>query len=400
MIVTISRSTPCGSVAAPPSKSFAHRALILGAFSQKSVIKNIAFSNDIKATLSCLRSLGAAISVVDDTVTAGGIDLSSVSDGTTLYCSESGSTLRFLIPVCLLTGREITLFGTEKLMSRPLDEYERLCKEQGFRFEKKKDCLTLCGKLNSGKYCLKADSSTQFITGMMLALSQCSGKSEITVSGEIESLPYIDITVKAMRDFGIDVRRDNNIITLSGGKRPESTGYTVEGDASNAAYLAAFGLLGKVAVSGVRPDTVQGDIVYEKYFEDLKNGVGKFDLKNCPDLAPCMFAACCLFGGAEFTGTRRLKFKESDRVLTMAKELKKFGAKVVVGEDSVRITADSISPPSETLLGHNDHRIVMALSLLCAKFGGVIDGAEAVEKSFPDFFNKISQIGIGVKNDA
>ena len=400
MIAIIKKSIPSGTVSAPPSKSFAHRALILGAFSDKSKIKNLSFSKDVEATLDCLKTLGAETEKGDGFVNIGGLKPEKIGEKISLACGESGSTLRFLIPVCLLTGRKIALCGTEKLLSRPLDEYEKICKDNGFIFEKSKDSVTVCGKIKAGRYSLRSDASSQFVTGLLLALSAIPGRSEISLSGEIESRPYIDITLKTMRDFGIDVLwEDEKTIAICGGK-PENTEYTVEADASNAAYLEAFGLFGDVTVSGIKDDTVQGDIVYKKYFADLSGGKKEFDLKDCPDLAPVMFAACSLFGGARFTGTRRLAFKESDRVASMKEELSKFGAVLCSGEDMVEVFAEKLHAPSEPLFGHNDHRVVMALSLLCAKFGGSISGAEAVSKSFPDFFDKISELGIEVIKDA
>lgn len=400
MDIEIKKNRPKGAVSAPPSKSFAHRSLILGAFSEKSRINNISFSKDIEATLSCLRILGADIEKGDGFVRIGGLSKEKVKDDPVLDCFESGSTLRFLIPVCLLTGRKITLCGTEKLLSRPLDEYKKLCEEKGFLFEKTDKSVTVRGQLKAGKYSLRADASSQFITGMLLALSLESGKSEIDLKGKVESRPYIEMTVKTMRDFGVDVDFEGDKITLIGIGKTKNTDYTVEADASNAAYLEAFGFLGDIKVSGVNEDTVQGDIIYKKYFKELKGGKREFDLKDCPDLAPCLFAACCLFGGAQFSGTRRLKFKESDRAAAMKEELLKFGAELIIEEDRVGIIAGRLSPPGESLNGHNDHRIVMALSLLCAKFGGRIEGAEAVSKSFPDFFGKIEELGIEVKKYA
>ena len=400
MNAEIKKSAPKGVLSAPPSKSFSHRSLILGAFSEKSIIRNLAFSDDINATLSCLQALGAKVKKGENYVLLGGLNLKNIKDGTLLSCRESGSTLRFLIPVCLLTGKKITLCGTEKLLSRPLDEYEKICREKGFLFEKEEKSLTVCGRLTPGEYILKSDLSSQFVTGMLLALSLIDAKSQITLSGETESRPYIDITLKCLRDFHVDACLSGNKITVIGKDKPENTDYTVEADASNAAYLEAFSFLGDVSVSGVSGDTVQGDIIYKDYFSGLRNGKREFNLKDCPDLAPVMFSLSCLFYGAVFYGTKRLALKESDRVSAMEKELKKFGVRFCKDEDSVRIFAENLTPPSEPLDGHNDHRIVMALSLLCAKFGGTVLGAEAVNKSFPDFFERISQIGIGVNKNA
>ena len=399
MKITVKESVPSGRVCAPPSKSFAHRALILGAFSEKSIIKNIAFSDDVSATVSCLERLGAEVKRGEDFVEIGGLRTENIKENTELFCNESGSTLRFLIPICLLSGKKITLAGTKKLISRPLFEYEKICRKSGFLFEKTENSVTVCGNLKIGCYSLNGDVSSQYITGFLLALCLLNGESKLIFNAETQSRPYIDITLDTMRDFGIKVCENRNEITVFGGK-PKSREYIVEGDASNAAYIEAFDFLGDVSVDGLNRKTVQGDIVYKQFFDELKNGKKNFDLKNFPDLAPVMFSACCLAGGGKFIGIKRLRFKESDRLQTMAEELKKFGVTVDYDENSATVNAENISAPEMTLCSHNDHRIVMALTVLAAKFGGEIEGAQAVEKSFPDFFEKCREIGIKITENA
>ncbi len=396
MRISVKKSLPFGTVTAPPSKSFAHRGLICGGFSQKSIIRNISFSEDIKATLSCLENLGADISLGENYAEIKGIDREKIKEGIELYCNESGSTLRFLIPICLLFDKEIILKGTEKLFSRPLDEYRKLCENNNFLFEKGKDCLTIKGCLKAGDYEISSEKSSQFVSGLLTALSLANGKSTVNIVGEIQSKPYIDITVDTINKFGVKIENDGNKYTVYGKNFFENRDFTVEDDCSNAAYLEAFSLLNTdVLIRGAANDSLQGDIVYKKMFCGLKNGERSFNLKNCPDLAPVMFSAACLFGVCEFEGTSRLKFKESDRSRAMQEELNKFGVFVEVSDDKVIINPQNIKTPTEVLSSHNDHRIVMALCLLCAKYGGVIEGAEAVNKSFPDFFEKLKELNIG-----
>ncbi|MCQ2478846.1 MAG: 3-phosphoshikimate 1-carboxyvinyltransferase, partial [Clostridia bacterium] len=172
----------------------------------------------------------------------------------------------------------------------------------------------------------------------------------------------------------------------------------VEGDCSSAAFLDAFNLLGgKVTVNGLNSNTLQGDSIYKKFYSCIKDGVRNFDLSDCPDLSPVMFALCSHIGEFTFTGTKRLKIKESDREECMKQELEKFGAKVEIFENEVKIYGGNLKKPSEILCGHNDHRIVMALSVLCSYYGGKIDGANAVSKGFPDFFEKIKELGVEYK---
>ncbi len=397
MNVTINPSKAFGAVFSPPSKSMAHRALICGAFSQKSVIKNVAFSKDIIATIDCLKSLGAEIVIDKDTVTIGGLDISKIPDNVTLYCNESGSTLRFLLPICMASGKTITLKGEPRLFERPLSVYERILENNVILFEKSSNFIVVKGNLKQRDFEIEGNISSQFITGLMFLFPLISGESKITVTGDFESKSYVDLTLKALEDFGIKVSVCDNVFIVSGNQKFESTHYTVEGDCSNAAFLDAFNYIGgNVQVNGLKSDTLQGDRVYKTIFDGLKNGQKVFDLSDCPDLAPICFALSAVMGGARFTGTRRLVIKESDRANAMKTELKKFGIEVLVEENSVDIFNSGLKKPKEILCGYNDHRIVMSLSILCSITGGTINDAEAVDKSYPDFFQKIRSIGIDV----
>ena len=345
-----------GEITAPPSKSMAHRALIFGAFSEKSVIKNVAFSKDIEATIGCLKSLGAKIDINGNTVTVGGLVIKNIPENAVLDCFESGSTLRFFLPLCMAAGKSVTLKGAKRLFERPLSIYEEIAKEQCISFVKNEDSVTVCGNLKSGEYFVRGDISSQFITGLLIALPLLNENSSITVTGSLESASYIDLTLKAMRDFGIKI--------------------------SN------------VSVLGLDKNTLQGDRVYIDIFNGLKNGKKEFDLSDCPDLAPICFSLASVLGGGVFTGTARLKIKESDRALAMQTELKKFGINVLVQENRVIIENGILKTPNEILCGYNDHRIVMALSVLCSLVGGTVSGAQAVSKSYPSFFEDISNLGL------
>ena len=396
MVVTIKKSKASGFITAPASKSMAHRALICGALSAGCEIGNVEYSNDILATLDCLLGLGASVKRTDNKITLGNLNPFECCE-TTIDCRESGSTLRFMIPLCMLCDKKITLTGSERLFARNLEIYERIAKENGILFEMGKDNLTLCGKLKSGNYKIAGNISSQFISGLLFALPLLDGDSTIEIVGEYESEPYVDMTIKSLNDFGINIEKIGRIYKIQGRQNYLSKDITVEGDYSNAAFLDAFNLLGgSVTVQGLDCESLQGDKIYKQIYEELKNGKKEFELSNCPDLAPVMFAMAALFGGAHFTGTKRLKIKESDRATAMALELNKFGIKVDVGENDVTVFKGEIKEPAEILCGHNDHRIVMALSLLCSITGGSINGAEAVAKSYPSFFEKIQSLGIQI----
>lgn len=396
MNIKIEVSKASGAVAAPPSKSMAHRKLLCAALSKNGSVKNIAYSNDILATLGCIEALGAKVKRGEGKVDISSLDLSDVPENAVLDCYESGSTLRFMIPICLICGKKITLTGAKRLFERPLTVYEDICSAQGILFERNDNSVTVCGRLSSGEYIVPGDISSQFITGLLYALPLACGDSVIKVTGKFESASYIDLTLEALRCSGIEIiKKGGNVFKIKGSQSYKEGCFTVEGDYSNAAFLDAFNLLGgNVTVTGLDDNSLQGDRVYKRMFEALKNGEKHFDLSDCPDLAPVMFAMSALFGGAEFSGTARLKIKESDRAAAMAGELAKLGVKTEIFENSVKISASGIEKPSEIINGHNDHRIVMAMSVLCSAVGGEIAGAEAVEKSFPDFFERIADLGV------
>ena len=417
MRVEIKPSALHGTVTAPPSKSMAHRLLICAGLSEgESVVRRLAFSQDVMATIDCLRALGAEIRLDGDTALVKGTDVrKAIGKTAVLNCNECGSTLRFFTTLCMLSGEERVLRGSPYLMTRPMDVYEKIARDQGIRFEKAEDHLTVEGKLKSGVCEVAGNISSQFISGLLFILPLLDGDSEIRILPPVESKPYIDMTVAALRQFGIEVET-----SLRGARRecratwqPQPINYwiqgnqsycpadvTVEGDYSNAAFFEALNYAGSsVKIDGLRENTLQGDSVYKILFENIKNGIDPIDIADCPDLGPVLFAVAALCGGARFTGTRRLRIKESDRADAMRQELQKLGIDVETGENEVIVHGGTLRQPTEVLSAHGDHRIVMALSVLLTVTGGVIDGAQAVNKSFPDFFEKLQSLGSEVKTD-
>lgn len=394
MTVTINKSKVSGEISAPPSKSMAHRYLICGAFSKESIIKCVQFSKDIIATLNCLESLGARVEINDDSVKIGGLNF-NFTPAEILDCNESGSTLRFLIPIALLFGKEITFKGTKRLFSRSLSVYEEICKSQGIKFDLKEDSLTVNGKLHSGEYYVRGDISSQFISGLIFALSLLQEESVINITEKIESGSYLDLTIKALEEFGANViRKDERTITV-GKSYYNSREISVEADYSNAAFLDAFNYLGgSVTVNGLSDNSVQGDRVYKEMFVLLKSGKPTLDISDCPDLAPVLMAVASVHNGAIFEGTKRLKIKESDRGLAMKEELEKLGIPVNVEENRITVESRPLKTPIVPISSHNDHRIVMAMSVLLSITGGTIEGAEAVSKSYPHFFSDLRKLGI------
>ena len=402
MTVTIEKSRAFGRVSAPPSKSMAHRCLICGALSKgTSTIKGVEFSEDIKATTECLKALGADIEISGKTVRIGGISDKKGILSNTLNCRESGSTLRFLIPLCLLFDRKIRLNGSERLMQRSLSVYSDICANQGIAFLKDDSGVTLKGRLQCGRYAVRGDVSSQFISGLMFALPLLERDSVIDITGALESGSYLGMTVKALAEFGVRISRtDEHTVLIKGNQEYKPRELKIEGDYSNAAFLDAFNTIGgNVAVTGLKSDSVQGDRVYKELFSQLEKGDTTIDVSDCPDLAPILMAVAAMKNGVTLTGTHRLKIKESDRGAAMAEELAKFGVKTENRENSIRVYNSELKTPYLPLYGHNDHRIVMSLAVLCSTVGGTIYGAEAVSKSFPSFFNKLKKLGIVLRTD-
>lgn len=405
--VKISPSVTSGRVTAPPSKSISHRALICAALADgESVISNLAFSQDILATVDALTAIGAKFeNLGEDSIKVTGISGKPSSLGV-LNCRESGSTLRFMIPICLLSHDEFKLTGTEKLLSRPLGVYSDIFKVRYCRQSGNDLTLSAGDPIGSGEYRIDGSISSQFITGLLFALPLADGDSRIVVEGNFESASYVDLTLDSLSKFGIKASRKDNIFNIKGNQKYTPADVEIEGDASNAAFFEALNLLGGVAsVSGLNPRSKQGDMAFKRHFKALKAGSdAPIDLSDCPDLAPILFTCAAIFGGT-FTHTDRLRLKESDRISAMKEELEKFGARIEVTDGldggTVKIHPAELHAPSSSLSSHNDHRIAMSLSVLCTRFGGVIEGAEAVAKSMPDFFERLKSLGADItKEDA
>lgn len=390
MNLRIYPSLPQGTVSVPPSKSMAHRMLICAALAEgKSVIENVDFSEDISATCDCLRALGARVEAQGNRVTVVGC-AGVVTPSSPLLCRESGSTLRFMIPLCL-TGETVTLKGSPRLMERPLSVYQTLFEQRRISLTCESGSVSVCGRLTAGDYSVPGNVSSQFLTGLLFALPLCSGESRLLLSTPLESASYLLLTLSALRSFGITILRTEEGFTVPGNQTYKARHMTVEGDESNAAF---FGLWDEVSLTGRNPLTLQGDRVWEDCFSRLKTGYCNISVADCPDLAPVLMAAAALNHGCRLTDTKRLKIKESDRGTVMAEELRKFGACVTVGENEIEIKKSPLSPPKQPLNGHNDHRIVMSLAVMCAALGGEIHGAQAVRKSYPAFFEQLKNLKV------
>ncbi|MCR4924080.1 MAG: 3-phosphoshikimate 1-carboxyvinyltransferase [Lachnospiraceae bacterium] len=420
MIVNIKPSKLKGRIRAPYSKSLAHRMLICAALAKgESCIEGIAKSEDMLATLDCIEGLGALYRLEGDIAYikgTGEVKKEASFDYVVFPCRESGSTLRFLIPLAMICRGKVRFKGQERLFKRGISVYEDIFTQNGNDIELKKyeDHIDISGSLKAGSYTLRGDVSSQFISGLMFALPLLESDSMIRVTEPVESRSYIDITLEVLKLFGVDIEeREKNLFYIKGASVYKAYKGKVEGDWSNAAFLYAFNSFGNaIEPEGLNDNSKQGDRVCRQLLlkgeglkdltklkakgreEDLSQAV---DISDCPDLGPVLFAAYAGMHGGRFIGTRRLKIKESDRALAMKEELEKFGIEMDIFENSVNIYKGELKEPCEHLMGHNDHRIVMALSILCSLTGGVIEGAEAVRKSYPDFFKDMKDLGLEVE---
>jgi len=399
----ISPSTAKGKMIAPPSKSMAHRYLISAALAEgKSVISNIDLSEDIKATLGCIKQLGADAEVVTGeeanqiVVQGAGSKVFESAADRLFNCNESGSTLRFFIPLAMLSPSPAKFIGSEVLMTRPLSVYETICEQQKIKLAHVTGGIEVEGKLSSGVFEVPGNISSQFITGLLFALPLLKGDSKIVLTESVESKPYIDMTLQVQKEFGINAVWENeNTLVVPGGQFYRSFDGAVEGDYSNAAFFEALNYLGgSVEVTGLREDSLQGDKVYLELFKRLSEGNAKIDISDCPDLGPILLTMAAALHGGEFTGTKRLAIKESNRGAVMCEELAKFGIKSLQEENRIIIYPGKPVAPAETVLGHNDHRIVMSMATLLTVTGGQIEGVEAVRKSLPDYFDRVRKLGI------
>ncbi len=398
MIAKIGKCRLCGEAFAPPSKSMAHRLILLAALSGGSCkVENLYASEDVLAMIDCIKSLGAKVSFdgqaaqIDDSAF-----LKEISPS--LNCRESGNTLRFLIPLCLSTGKTVTLNGSKRLMERPQEVYEQLCRENGFEYIRSPGSVTVRGGHIGGEYVLDGSVSSQFITGMIMALLNAPEGGTVRIQPPFESRPYVEMTLRAVSEFGGEAYFTDPLTIAVKGKSLTPKNAVTEGDYSNAAFLEAFNCIGgDVKVKGLSDASAQGDKAYREFFPKLCSGHAEIDISDCPDLGPVLMAVAAMNHGATFTGTRRLAAKESDRGEAMREELKKVGEEIICRENSITVPTMPLKPPAEPIYGHNDHRIVMAMSLVLTKTGGEIVGAEAVAKTFPNYFDVIKSLGADVK---
>lgn len=393
MRVNIYNSILKGDILAPSSKSITHRVLIASALSRKKcTISNIVYSDDINATIDCLQQLNCLIIKNENSIEINGEKLFEKIHGV-LDCRESGSTLRFLIPVALLSNKIIKFTGSKRLLQRPLDDYYQLTKSNNYLFVKDGNELIVKGELTCGNYYLYGNSSSQFTTGMILALSSLKGNSKIIIDKNLQSKSYIDLTCSVIKKYHISADFIDNIVSI------KSNGYIgtdmeIEADMSNSAYLDCYNYIGgKVNILNQPKESSQGDRIFKILFSKLNDYNPVIDIADCPDLAPILISLAALKNGAVLNNTARLALKESNRAEAMKEEMKKFGINIIVESNRIIVNKTELNKPNEIINSHNDHRIVMAMTFLLTITSGSIEQAEAVNKSFPNYFEILKKLG-------
>lgn len=401
MHITITPAPLRGRITPPPSKSQAHRVIIGAALAAgESVIANVSRSQDITATLACMENLGAKVCWEQETV----VRIEGIGNGTqtkmpTLDCGESGSTLRFLIPIALAVAGGGEFHGRGRLMERPQEPYFEIFREKGIAFSRADDTLAISGVLTPGVYRLRGDVSSQFITGLLYALPRLAGDSEIVLTTALESSGYIDMTLDALQTFGVMAFPTETGWRVPGNQQYTPAKVSIEADYSQAAFFyAAKGMGNPLEFTGMNAGSHQGDRVILPYEAKLDSpGAVTLDVRECPDLVPALAVRAALRDGevTYITNAARLRIKESDRLASVTQVLGALGADIQEQPEGLVIHGKDILPGGVTVDAWNDHRIAMmaAVAATRCKKPVTIMGAECVRKSYPGFWQDYAALG-------
>lgn len=404
-----------GQLAAPPSKSAAHRLLIAAALGGSSRVHGILPSQDMQATLRCLSALGAQFEQTGDTVLfSGGVHAHTPSSPVTADCGESGSTLRFFVPLFAALGQPVTLIGSGRLPQRPLTVYEQCLPPNGVTLSRppmEGGVLSVSGKLRGGRFEVAGDISSQFITGLLFALPLCKEDSRLILTSPLQSKGYVQMTLEALGAAGIRIVETADGYDIAGGQVYRPFDLTAEGDWSQAAFLLAAGAIGgQVAVSGLRSDSAQGDkrivSLLRQFGADITEKDGlvccrraplrgiEADVSDIPDLVPVLsVVAATAAGTTRLYNASRLRLKESDRLTSTASLLRTLGVRVEETADELHIFGGALH--GGTVDGFNDHRIVMSAAVAAFAADGeiTVTDADSICKSWPSFFEDYQRIG-------
>ena len=423
MKVKIKPSILSGEIVIPPSKSYSHRAIISAALvnsEKKSKINNLKFSVDIATTTEIMENWGAKITKKESNLEIIGNDGKIVPKNNYIQCNESGSTIRFLIPIALTSENELIFDGKGKLIDRTLTLYYKIFDKQEIKYETNEGKLPLKvnGKLKAGNYEIDGNVSSQFITGLLYALPLLDGDSTIVINKNLESKGYVDLTLEILKLAGIKIKNnDYKSFEIKGNQEYRCFDYTVEGDYSQVAFWIVAGIISankdnEIKCLNLNKYSLQGDkaiieIVQKmgaklEIFDDyviVKPSKTKgtiIDVSQCPDIAPILTVLGALSEGeTKIINAERLRIKESDRIISIKTELNKLGAEVEEVGDSLVIQGVDTFEGGVEVSAWNDHRIAMSLAVASIRCKNeiVIDEAESVKKSYPHFWDDFEKMG-------
>ena len=419
MKIKIKPSTLNGKIEIPPSKSYSHRAVIAAALAEskdnrKSKIDNLKFSVDITTTTDIMENWGAKINREESSLEIVGNSGKVVPRDKYVQCNESGSTIRFLIPIGITNENELIFDGKGKLVDRPLDSYYRIFDEQEifYKNENGKLPLEVKGKLKAGNYEIDGNISSQFITGLLYALPLLDGDSKLIINKNLESKGYIDLTMEILKLAGIKIKNnDYKSFEIKGNQKYKPFDYTVEGDYSQVAFWIVAGIISanrdnEIKCLHVNKNSLQGDReiieivermgakleIFDDYLivKPSKTKGTVIDISQCPDIAPILTVLGALSEGeTRIINGERLRIKESDRITSIKTELNKLGANVSEEGDSLIIQGVERFNGGVTVNAWNDHRIAMSLAIASSRCEKeiVLEEAESVRKSYPHFWD-------------
>lgn len=421
MKVKIKPSILSGVVEVPASKSYAHRSIIAASLSNGiSKIKGIELSEDIITTINIMKNFGALITKKDDFYEIVGNNGKIIVKDKNIKCNESGSSIRFLIPLSLVNKNNIIFNGKGKLIERPLNSYYKIFEEQKILYKTNDNKLPLeiNGQLQSGIYKIDGSISSQFITGLLFSLPLLEGDSKIVIENELQSKGYVDLTIDILRMSGIEIKNEKyKIFYIKGNQKYKEINYKIEGDYSQAAFWIVAGLISRsvqknIKCENLNSQSLQGDleivnvvqkmnaqIQLEKDFILVKSSNVKgvqIDISQCPDLGPILAVLGCLSEGeTKIINAKRLRIKESDRITAIVTELAKMGANIKEVGDEIHIKGVKELNGNVVLNSWNDHRIAMSLAIASTRCNGdiVIEGADCVKKSYPNFWEVFEKMG-------
>lgn len=413
MKILITPAKLSGAVTVPPSKSQSHRAIIAAAMAKgKSVINNIILSDDVLATVEAMEKIGVKIIHNHHQLIIHGVSRIVFSDDNFIDCNESGSTLRFLLPLLSLSRQKVVMTGQPSLFKRPMAIYEQLFKDRHLNFQQSDKSIIVDGALTAGVYRLPGNISSQFVSGLMFALPLLKENSVIEIDGELESKEYIDLTIDVLKQFGVAIHPENDKYLIPGNQKYLPTNIHIEGDYSQMAFFSVAGLFGgeitckNLNPSSLQPDRRVLDIIRQMngFFEWKDSGylfhesttIGcTIDVSQSPDIAPILAILGALSQGTTIIdNAARLKYKESNRLNSTYETLRKMNVKVEMTESSLIIQGQP-QIDGGIFDAFNDHRIVMAIAIAAikAKSPVTIKNAEAINKSYPSFFQDYQALG-------